>query len=101
MNITYEKAFMLSKKKGAYLLDKEPGSSVTFANNPGVINILLLVNVNTIALQIVTNQYSNSNMFVDWNRKADDFASLEVSKEEFFSLLKNHPAHFEWFLFNF
>ena len=96
MNITYEKAFMLSQKKGAYLFDKEPGSSVTFAHNPGVINILLLVNVNTIALQIVTNQYLN--MFVDWNRNGDD---CYISKEEFFSLLKNHPAHFEWFLFNF
>lgn len=101
MNITYEKAFMLSKKKGAYLLDKEQGSSVTFAYNPGIINILLLVNVNTIALQIVTNQYSNSNIFVDWNRNADDFAGLEFSKDEFFGLLKNYPAHFEWFLFNF
>ena len=87
---------MLSKKKGAYLLDKEPGSSVTFISYPNSTDILLLVNVNTIALQVVTNQHLN--MFVDWNRNGDD---CYISKEEFFSLLKNHPAHFEWFLFNF
>lgn len=96
MNITYEKAFMLYQKKGAYLLDKELGSSITFTYNPGIINILLLINVNTLALQIVKNQHSS--VFIDRNRNGDD---RYISKEEFFSLLKNYPAHFEWFLFNF
>lgn len=99
MNITHEKAFLLSLKKEEYTLDKEPGSSISFIKHPDVINILLLINSNTIVLQVVISQ--RSNVFIDWNRKGSDFSELEVSKEEFFSLLKSYPAHFEWFLFNF
>lgn len=87
---------MLYQKKGEYLLDKELGSSITFTYNPGIINILLLINVNTVVLQVAANQYSS--MFVDWNRNGDD---RYISKEEFFRILRNYPAHFEWLLFNF
>ena len=91
MNITYEKAFLLSIKKEEYTLNKEPGSSISFIKHPDVINILLLINGNTLV----------SNVFIDWNKKGSDFSDLEVTKEEFFRILRNYPAHFEWFLFNF
>jgi hypothetical protein len=96
MKITYQKAFLLFKKKGSYNLDKEPGSSIVFTNNPNITSILLLINTYTIVLQVIANQYSN--MFIDWSRDGDD---RYISKEEFFNLLRNYPAHFEWFLFNF
>ena len=99
MNITYEKAFLLSIKKGEYTLNKESGSSISFIKHPDVINILLLINGNTLVLQVVINQ--RSNVFIDWNKKGSDFSDLEVTKEEFFRILRNYPAHFEWLLFNF
>jgi hypothetical protein len=94
MNISYQKALLHFQNGCNYNLDKEPGSSVSFMNYPESVCILLFTNRNTLTLQALVHY--DQIIFCDYSSK-----NFNLSKEQFFEKLKNHPAHFEWFLFNF